>query len=88
MAVEIVACVLGVLGLILVGVMDAFGVMGLVGALRFADCTKCAHWTVRSKRADPLCWRCRHHARVAAAGGHHRLPHPHLGLSHRLHFGH
>jgi len=87
MAVEIIACVLGVLGLILVGVMDAFGVMGLVGVLRFADCPECSHWTVRAGRADPLCWRCRHHARLAA-GARQRLPHPHVGLPHLLHFGH
>ncbi|MGH8891509.1 MAG: hypothetical protein ACRDV3_17330 [Acidothermaceae bacterium] len=80
MAVEIVACVLGVLGLILVGVLDAFGVMGLVGVVRFADCAECSHWTVSSRRADPLCWRCRHHARVAAGGHHLRLG--------RVHFGH
>lgn len=86
MAVEIVACVLGVFGLVVVGVIDAFGVMGLVGAVRFADCAQCSRWTVGSRRADPLCRRCRHHARTAAAAavGHHRLPHLRLG---RLHFG-
>lgn len=90
MAVEIVACVLGVLGLILVGVLDAFGVMGLVGAISFADCEQCSHWTVTARRANPLCWRCRHHARVEAAGGHHRMPHMGLSRLHlgRLHFGH
>lgn len=94
MSVEITACVLGGLALLAAGVMEAVGVMGVFGALRFTSCRRCSRWTVSSVHgyaptdslADPikhpLCLRCRrqeHAERVLAAGGYH----PHLP-----HFGH
>ncbi len=95
MSAEIVACVLGGLALLAAGVMEAVGVMGVFGALRFTSCRRCARWTVSSVHdvrqggphgdrpsdplGHPLCLRCRHHEHALAMGGYH---------AHRPHFGH
>lgn len=82
MPAEIVACVLGVLALILAGVMDAVGVMGIAGAVRFTNCRLCSRWTLASEHSDAMCLRCRHHE--------HAHDHAFMGRIHvpRLHLGH
>jgi len=79
MSAEIAACVLGGLALVLVFVMDAVGVMGITGALKFAACEQCQKWTVHSPRAERLiCRHCRHLERAQ----------PEVATGHRLHLLH
>lgn len=81
MPAEIAAVVLGGLALILVFVMDAVGVMGIAGALKFAACEQCKKWTVHSPHAEKfICRRCRRLERAEAQTAAHW---PHL-----LHLGH
>jgi hypothetical protein len=80
MSAEIVLYVLGGLTLVGVLVMDALGVLGVFGALRFTSCSQCDRWTVHSLKATEfICHRCRRHER-----GHASIGTPHV---HRLHFG-
>jgi hypothetical protein len=80
MSAEIVLYVLGGLTLVVVLVMEALGVLGVFGALRFTSCSQCDRWTVHSLKATELiCHRCRRHERDDAPIGA-----PHVR---RLHFG-
>lgn len=80
MPAEVVACVLGVIALVLAGVMEAVGVMGIAGAVRFAGCRRCARWTMGSVTGEPVCHKCRHREHI---GDHGRIrfhiPRLHLG---------
>jgi hypothetical protein len=94
MPAEILVIVLGAVSLIVVAVMEALGFLGIVGALRFRSCRRCARWTLRTVEAQPLCTRCKHSEAQAALRGepvHCHLPHlahlPHL-RGHLLHVGH
>lgn len=78
MPAEILLFVLGGVSLIVVLLMDALGVLGVFGALRFTGCARCDRWTVHSLKATELvCHRCRRRA-AAPVGAHHL---------HWLHFG-
>ncbi len=80
MPAEIVLFVLGGVTVLAVFAMEALGVLGVFGALRFTACADCDRWTVHGPKATRLtCHRCRRHDRQLAAVGAHHL--------HWLHFG-
>jgi len=95
MSVEVVACVIGAVALILAGVMEAVGVMGIFGALRFDNCRRCSRLTIRSGGGEAICRRCRRrdhaqHERLPGARlARPRLAWPHVMRPHlgRPHFG-
>jgi hypothetical protein len=80
MSAEIVLFVLG--GVTLVGVlaMDALGVLGVFGALRFTSCSQCDRWTVHGLKATELvCHRCRRRERQSVLIGAHHARWLHFG---------
>lgn len=78
MPADIMLFVLGGATLIVVLLMDALGVLGVFGALRFTACARCERWTVHGLKAKELiCHRCRRHE--TSGFGASRVHRPHFG---------
>jgi hypothetical protein len=84
MSALIVACALGAVALIVTWVMAAVGILGVVDAVHFRACERCARWTIASKKYGALCHHCRPHEHQEHAFAHLAMP-MHLR---RPHFGH
>ncbi len=75
MSAEIVLFIAGGVSLVIVLLMDALGVLGVFGALRFTACAQCDRWTVHTLKATQLvCHRCRRRHGAADHLQPHRLP--------------